>query len=161
MTSSVLAQNTAAPMPAEVEQAFREVVNNAASFESRSKYATLLVRAGNFEGGIAALEGLLVSPDAPASIRVELGVLSFRLGSYAILGKLSSRRARRSQAGAEPKSQAETLLHDVVQRNKASRLSGRLMIGLRTQSNPTSATAIHKSISGCTRCTGQRRRAQS
>jgi hypothetical protein len=62
MTSSVLAQNTASPMPAEVEQAFREVVNNAASFESRSKYATLLVRAGNFEGGIAALEGTSCFP---------------------------------------------------------------------------------------------------
>jgi hypothetical protein len=141
MTSSVLAQNTASPMPAEVEQAFREVVNNAASFESRSKYATLLVRAGNFEGGIAALEGLLVSPDAPASIRVELGVLYFRLGSYAI--SESYLRAALDDPRLEPnlKSQAETLLHDVVQRNKASRLSGRLMIGLRTQSNPTSATS--------------------
>lgn len=134
------AQNVAPPTPPEVDQAFREVIANAASVEARSKYATLLVRAGNFEGGIAALEGLLVSPDAPANIRVELGVLYFRLGSYAIAE--SYLRAAIDDPRLEPalKSQAESLLREVVQRNKTSQLSGSLMIGVRGQSNPTGAT---------------------
>jgi hypothetical protein len=140
MVTSAIAQNVGPPTQPEVEQAFREVISNASSLEARSKYATLLVRAGNFEGGIAALEGLLVSPDAPANMRVELAVLYFRLGSYAIAE--SYLRTAIDDPRLEPalKSQAESLLREVVQRNKTSQISGSLMIGVRGQSNPTSAT---------------------
>jgi tetratricopeptide (TPR) repeat protein len=140
LAASVTAQNIAPPTPPEVEQAFREVIANANSADARTKYATLLVRAGNFEGGIAALEGLLLMPDAPASIRVELGVLYYRLGSYAI--SESYLRAALEDPRLEPalKIQADSLLRDVVQRNKTTQLSGSLMIGVRGQSNPTGAT---------------------
>ena len=140
LAASVAAQNVAPPTPPEVEQAFREVIANANSADARTKYATLLVRSGNFEGGIAALEGLLLMPDAPASIRVELGVLYYRLGSYAI--SESYLRTALEDPRLEPalKIQAESLLRDVVQRNKTSQLSGSLMIGVRGQSNPTGAT---------------------
>ena len=140
MATSALAQNTPPPTAPEVDKAFREVMANASSMEARSKYATLLVGVGNFEGGIAALEGLLLMPDAPARIRVELGVLYYRLGSYAI--SESYLRAAIEDPGLEPglKAQAESLLRDVTQRNKTSQLSGTLMLGMRGQSNPTSAT---------------------
>ncbi len=135
-----MAQNTAPPTPPEVDQAFRDVVANAGSVEARTKYANLLVRSGNFEGGIAALEGLLLAPDAPASIRFELGVLYFRLGSYAISERYL--RVAIDDAKLEPalKLQAEALLREVVKRNQASQLSGSLTLGVRQQSNPTSAT---------------------
>lgn len=140
VATSALAQNVPPPTVPEVDRAFRDVLANASSMEARSKYATLLVNSGNFEGGIAALEGLLLMPDAPARIRVELGVLYYRLGSYAI--SESYLRAAIEDPRLEPalKTQAESLLRDVVQRNKTSRISGTLMLGVRGQSNPTSAT---------------------
>lgn len=140
VATSVLAQNVPPPTTQDVDRAFREVLANANSMEARSKYATLLVGIGNFEGGIAALEGLLLMPDAPARIRVELGVLYYRLGSYAI--SESYLRTAIDDPGLEPtlRAQAESLLRDVVQRNKTSRLSGTLMLGVRGQSNPTSVT---------------------
>jgi len=140
MATSAAAQNAGPPTQPEVEQAFREVLSNASSLEARSKYATLLVRAGNFEGGIAALEGLLISPDAPANMRVELAVLYFRLGSYAIAESYLRTAIEDPRLEPDIKSQAESLLRDVIQRNKTSQISGSLMIGLRGQSNPTSAT---------------------
>ncbi len=139
-TAPAFAQSSSVPAPQEVEQAFRDVVANAGSVEARSKYASLLVRSGNFEGGIAALEGLLIAPDAPASIRVELGVLYFRLGSYAISETYLRAAIDDSRLDSQQKSQAESLLREVVRRNRPSQLSGSLMLGLRSQSNPTAAS---------------------
>lgn len=140
VATTAMAQSAPPPTAVEVDKAFRDVLANANSMEVRSKYATMLVDIGNFEGGIAALEGLLLMPDAPSRIRVELGVLYYRLGSYAI--SESYLRAAIADPGLEPalKVHAETLLRDVVQRNKTSRFSGNLMLGVRSQSNPTSAT---------------------
>jgi hypothetical protein len=138
--TSAVAQNLAVSTQRQVDEAFREVVANAGSIEARTRYATLLVGTGNFEGGIAALEGLLVSPDAPASIRVELGVLYYRMGSYALAETYLRDALADPRLGSLHRVQADTLLRDVMQRNSVSQLSGSLMVGLRGQSNPTAAT---------------------
>ena len=133
--------STAADIQRQVDDAFKEVMAKADSAEARTRYASLLVKAENFEGGIAALEGLLLAPDAPAGIRVELAFLYYRLGSYALA------EAYLREALADPrlddllKQQANTLLADVVRRNQVSHLSGSLMAGLRVQRNPTAATS--------------------
>lgn len=134
------AQNAAPPSALEVDQAFREVIANASSVDARSRYATLLVQAGNFEGGIAALEGMLLSPDAPASVRVELAVLYYRLGSYASSEAYLRTALADPRLDAGQRPGAETLLRDVVQRNRRSQLTGSVVLGLRSQSNPTAAT---------------------
>ena len=131
----------------QVDDAFKEVMARADSADARERYARLLVQAGNFEGGIAALEGLLLSPDAPASIRLELAFLYYRLGSYALA------EAYLREALADPRldealrQQANTLLPDVVRRNQTSHLSGSLMAGLRSQRNPTAASSAGQVLS--------------
>lgn len=134
------AQNTSTGLQREVDEAFREVIANAGSMDARVKYATLLVQAGNFEGGIAALEGLLLSPEAPASIRFELAVLYYRLGSYALSETYLREALADSRLDGTLKKQSESLLRDVERRNRPQQLSGSLMIGLRGQSNPTAAS---------------------
>jgi hypothetical protein len=131
-----------APVPSqnEVDQVFRDVIANPASVDLRTKYASLLVRSGNYEGGIAALEGLLLAPDAPANIRLELAVLYYRLGSYAMAETYLRDALADPRLDAKQKDEAQSLLRDVAQRNKQSRLSGMVMLGLRTQTNPTGAT---------------------
>lgn len=138
--TQTVAQTAVQPTPQEVDVAFRAVVANAGSIEARSRYATLLVQAGNFEGGIAALEGMLLSPDAPASVRVELAVLYYRLGSYASSEAYLRAALADPRLDASQKTGAETLLRDVVQRNRRSQLTGSVVLGLRSQSNPTAAT---------------------
>lgn len=140
MAPAVAQPNATQHTVQEVEQAFQEVIGNAGSLAARSKYASLLVRSGNFEGGIAALEGLLIAPDAPASIRLELGVLYFRLGSYAISETYLRAAINDPRLDPQQKRQAESLLREVAQRNQRSQLSGSLMLGVRSQSNPTAAS---------------------
>ncbi len=140
LAAPALAQTASVPTPQEVDQAFRDVLANVGSVDAHSKYATLLVRSGNYEGGIAALEGLLLGADAPSSIRLELGVLYYRLGSYAasesyLRAALADPRLDTGQAA-----QAQSLLRVVEQRNRSSQLSGSVMLGLRGQSNPTGAS---------------------
>ena len=64
----------------QVDEAFRQVLKTPASLDAGLKYARLLVAAGNYEGGVAALERLLLSPNPQPGIRVELAVLYYRLG---------------------------------------------------------------------------------
>ncbi len=138
--SPAFAQSTSTPSQSEIDQIFRSVLDNPASINIRTKYATLLVQSGNYEGGIAALESLLLLPDAPANIRLELAVLYYRLGSYAISQAYLQEALSDSRLDAKQKEGAQALLGDVIERNKKSRLSGMVMLGIRTQSNPTGAT---------------------
>lgn len=140
LTAPASAQNASAGMQREVDEAFREVIAHAGSMDARVKYATLLVQAGNFEGGIAALEGLLLSPEAPASIRFELAVLYYRLGSYALSETYLREALADSRLDGTMKKQADALLRDVERRNRPQQLSASLMIGLRGQNNPTAAS---------------------
>lgn len=140
ITAPTYAQNVGAPTPQEVEQAFQEVLGKPGAVDVHSRYASLLVRSGNFEGGIAALESLLIAPDAPASIRLELGVLYFRLGSYAISESYLRAAIADPRLDAQQKRQAESLLRDVLARNQRSQVSGSVLLGLRTQSNPLLAS---------------------
>jgi tetratricopeptide (TPR) repeat protein len=134
------AQTNSVPSQTEVDQVFRDVLANPSSIDIRSKYATLLVQSGNYEGGIAALEGLLLVPDAPANIRLELAVLYYRLGSYAMSEAYLRDALADPRLDAKQKNDAQSLLSDVTARNKTSRLSGMVMLGLRAQTNPTGAT---------------------
>lgn len=131
----------------QVDEAYREVLAKTDSMDARLKYASLLVQAGNFEGGIAALEGLLLSPNAPASIRVELAILYYRLGSYAMSETYLRAAIADQRLDNVLKKQAETMLLDVVKRNRVSALTGTLMVGLRSQSNPTTATGSNQILS--------------
>lgn len=140
MGSPAWAQLTNTPSQSEIDQVFRSVLDNPASIDIRTKYATLLVQNGNYEGGVAALESLLLLPDAPANIRLELAVLYYRLGSYAMAQAYLKEALADSRLDAKQKEDAQALLRDVVERNKKSRLSGMVMLGVRAQSNPISAT---------------------
>lgn len=137
---SALAQGNSAPSQTEVDQVFREVLANPASIDTRTKYASLLVRSGNYEGGVAALEGLLLAPDAPANIRLELAVLYYRLGSYAMAESYLREALADPRLNAKQKADAQSLMRDVIERNKPSRLSGLVMLGVKAQTNPTGAT---------------------
>lgn len=66
------------------EEAFQELFRDPGNLEKTFKFAELAVKVGNYETAISALERmLLVNPNLPR-VRLELGVLYFRLGSYQV-----------------------------------------------------------------------------
>ncbi|MBX3657850.1 MAG: DUF560 domain-containing protein [Ramlibacter sp.] len=135
--ASAMAQSGAAtPLERQTEEAFRQVLQQPQDLALWSQYAQLLVQAGNYEGGIAALERLLLNPDAPPDLRVDIASLYFRLGSYAMSEAMLRHALADSRLQGEKLAFAQALQVELAKRNQRSRLSGALVAGLRHQSNP-------------------------
>ena len=121
----------------QVDEAFRQVLKTPANHETGLQYARLLIAAGNYEGGVAALERLLLNADPQPAIRVELAVLYYRLGSYQMSESLLRQALDDARLASEQRTMAQTLLRDVSARNQPSQLTGVVMLGVRRQSNPS------------------------
>jgi len=129
------------PLERQVDEAFRQSLRAPADGDATARYARLLTQSGNFEGAIAALERLLLDPNASPSVRVELGVLYYRLGSHDMAAGLLNRAIADSRLDPVLRGQAEALLKDIQQRTRVSRLDGQVTLGLRAQTNPSSRTS--------------------
>ena len=69
-------------LPARYDAAFQETLRDPANLDALFRFASLAVESGDLEGAVSALERMLIlNPDQPR-VRIELGVLYFRLGSY-------------------------------------------------------------------------------
>lgn len=133
---------------AQVNDAFREVLRDPGNLQIGQAYARLLVESGNFEGGIAALERLLLDPAADATVRVELGVLYYRVGSFGMAESYLREAVADPRLTGQVRTDAEKLLRDVERRNAPSgQLAGSVSVGLRGQSNPTAATQTGRLMS--------------
>ncbi|HEY4136567.1 MAG TPA: porin family protein [Alphaproteobacteria bacterium] len=116
------------------------MLRNPGNLQAGRNYARSLIAAGNYEGGIAALEGMLADPAADPSLRVELAVLYYRLGSYAAAESYLRTALADQRLPANVRTDAQNLLADVERRNApGGHLTGNLSIGGRFQSNPTAA----------------------
>ncbi|ABC23147.1 tetratricopeptide repeat protein [Rhodospirillum rubrum] len=149
----VLAQEAPrANIDAQIDQAFGAVLGNPANLQIGRTYAGLLVEGGNFEGAIAALERLLLDPAADPSIRVELGILYYRVGSYGMAESYLTTALADPRVSGQVRDDAEKLLRDVKRRNApGGKLSGAVSIGLRGQTNPTAASSAGSLSYGGTR----------
>jgi tetratricopeptide (TPR) repeat protein len=121
----------------QVNEAFQQVLRNPGNADAGLNYARLLVQDGNYEGGIAAMERLLLDPAAHPAVRLELAVLYYRLGSYAMAESQLTQALDNPALTGAYRTQAEALLRDTRERNQVSQLDGSVMIGLRVQSNPS------------------------
>ena len=93
---------------------------------------------GNFESAISALERMLLfNPDLPR-VRLELGVLYFRLGSFALARSYLTRAAAAEDAPPAVKARVEVFLAEIERRLSPHQFSGSIYSGLRWQSNANS-----------------------
>ena len=66
------------------DAAFQDMLKQPANLDVLFKFATLASQTGDLEGAVSALERmLLIDPNLPR-VRLELGVLYYRLGSYEV-----------------------------------------------------------------------------
>ncbi len=130
----------AEPLDRQSDEAFRQVLQKPQDLGLWSAYAQTLVKEGNYEGGIAALERSLLNPDADPYVRVEIGLLYFRLGSYAAAESMLRAALQDKRLQGDQRKLALALAAEVSKRNQRSQLSGSVVFGLRHQSNPTYRT---------------------
>jgi hypothetical protein len=136
------------PLDRQVDEAFQQVMRAPADMEAGLNYARLLVQDGNYEGGIAAMERLLLDPAAPPTVRVELAVLYYRLASYGMSEALLRQALDDNRLTGEQRTVAENLLRDVSKRNQVSQFDGVLVFGVRAQTNPAARSDRDTVLSG-------------
>lgn len=124
-------------LTSQIDEAFQRVMKTPADARAGNDYVALLVQARNYEGAIAALEGQLLDPKTLTSARVQLGMLYFRLGSYAMSESLLRQAQDDPNLPPDLRRQVDSWLREATFRNQASQWSGMAMLGLRSQTNPS------------------------
>lgn len=129
------------------DAAFQEMVRKPADLDTLFTFATLASQNGDLEGAISALERmLLINPDLPR-VRLELGVLYYRLGSYEVARTYLETALQSSALPPDVRSRAEQFMAEIEKRQSRSRFSGEFFLGTRYQSNanlgpPTSSVRL-------------------
>ena len=130
---------TRVPVSAELQQqydaAFQETLNKPADLDVLFRFAGLASQTGDLEGAISALERmLLINPDLPR-VRLELGVLYYRLGSYEAARTYLETALKSPALPADVRGKAQEYLAEINSKAQPSHLSGEVFFGWRYQSN--------------------------
>lgn len=119
----------------EYDEAFDAMMKQPANLDVLFRFATIASQTGDLEGAVSALERmLLISPDLPR-VRLELGVLYYRLGSYEIARTYLQGALDSPNLPPDVRRRAEEFMAQVVNLEKPSHFSGEAFIGWRYQSN--------------------------
>ncbi|MFQ5620068.1 MAG: tetratricopeptide repeat protein, partial [Rhodospirillales bacterium] len=125
----------------EYEAAFQAVLKDPGSLDKTFRYAELAVAVGDLEGAISALERMLIyTPNLPR-VRLELGSLYFRLGSYAIAKSYLTRAIEAKDVPADVRDRVTAFLEEIEKRASVHRLSGSIYAGMRFQTNANAGPA--------------------
>lgn len=117
------------------DQAFKSMLANPADLDVTFRYAELAIQIGDFEAAISALERMLLfNPDLPR-VRLELGVLYFRLGSYAVARSYLQRATEGQNVPDDVRARVAVYLAEIDKRLSPHQLAGSLYGGLRYQTN--------------------------
>lgn len=132
------AQAPAAPssdLQRQYDAAFQETLTKPADLDVLFRFAALATQTGDLEGAISALERmLLINSDLPR-VRLELGVLYYRLSSYEVARTYLETALASPAVPADVRGKAQEYLAEIDSRTRPSSLSGEVFLGWRYQSN--------------------------
>lgn len=120
---------------AEYDAAFQQTMEHPADLDVLFRFATVASKSGDLEGAISALERiLLINPDLPR-VRLELGVLYYRLGSYEVARTYLDGALKSPDLPPDVRERAGQFMAEITRQEKRSRFSGEVFFGWRYQSN--------------------------
>ncbi len=130
------------------DAAFAAMLADPANLDKIFKFAELANATGDLEGAVSALERMLLIDANLPRVRLELGVLYYRLGSFEaartyLLAVLATKDLPQDVRG-----RAETFLAEIEKQRSPSKLFGTLMMGLRYQSNANAAPTGNVRVGG-------------
>lgn len=139
-------QEERARLEAAYEEAFQRMLKDPSNLDKTFLFAEFAVRVGDLEGAIGALERMLLyNPDLPR-VRLELGVLYFRLQSYEIARSYLLRALEGEDVPEAVSERVAVYLAEIDKRLSRHAFSGSIYGGLRWQSNanagPSSSSVL-------------------
>jgi tetratricopeptide (TPR) repeat protein len=129
------------PPATDYDSAFQIMLQDPSDLDAAFRFAELAVQAGDLEGAVAALERMLIfNPNLPR-VRLELGVLYFRLASYQAAKGYLQGAMEAADAPADVRRRVAEYLAEIDKRLSPHRFNGSFQIGARYQTNANSANA--------------------
>jgi len=127
--------HAASNLEQQFEEAFKHMLQDPANLDKSFRYAELGIQIGDYEAAISALERMLLyNPDLPR-VRLELGVLYFRLGSFTIARAYLTRAVEGDNVPDDVRARVAVFLDEIDNRLSKHRFSGSVYGGMRYQTN--------------------------
>lgn len=125
------------------EAAYDALLQDPGNVDKALAYVATLVGDRDYEAAVAVLERLAIRYPDDARIRLEIGVMYYRLGSYLMADK--SFEQVKTMPGADPAlvAKAEEFSRRAEPQTRQSRFSGKLYGGLRYQTNANAGPDSH------------------
>jgi tetratricopeptide (TPR) repeat protein len=117
------------------DAAFQEMLAKPADLDVLFKFASLASQTGDLEGAISALERMLLINANLPRVRLELGVLYYRLSSFEVAAEYLEGALKSPGVPADVRDRAQQFLAQIKSQQQPSHLHGELFLGLRYQSN--------------------------
>lgn len=131
-------QPPAADTRSAYDAAFQETLRKPSDPPTLIRYAELAVKVGDVEGAITALERLLLVDGDQPRLRLQLGLLYYRLGSFEVARSYLETARASARATPEVRNRATQAIAEVDRNHGMSRFSGDVLAALRYSSNANS-----------------------
>lgn len=134
------AQNSPAPLVAQYNAAFEQMLRQPSNLDAIFNYARLAAQVGDYEGAIGAYERMLIYNPKLPTVRYELGRLYYLLGSYAFADDYF-RGALANDIPADVRADIESYRRRIGDLQATDRITGSIGMGFEYQSNANAAPA--------------------
>src|SRR5262245_58373175 len=125
----------------EQQALFQRTFKEPGNLDVAFRYAEVSTQLGDFEAAIGALERMLFFNAKLPRVRLELGVLYFRLGSYEMAKSYFSSAIADPSAPPEVRATVQAYLNEIEKRLNPNLLAGFVQTGVRYQTNATAGPA--------------------
>ena len=110
-----------AELQAQQNTAFQQMLKDPGNLETVMAYAQAATKAGDYEAAVSAYEGMLVIDSNLPRVRLELGILYYRLKSYETSRTYLETALASPTLPGEVRKPAELLLAKMPKQSKSSR----------------------------------------
>ena len=117
------------------EDAYQEVLKDPGNLDKSFRFTQLAIERGDFEAAISALERMLITNPNLPRVRLELGVLYFRLGSYALAKSYLESAIKGKEVPPKVRERVGVFLAKINDLLSTSKVFGSVSAGLRYQTN--------------------------
>ena len=118
-----------------LENAYQEVLKDPGNLDKSFRFTQLAIERGDYEAAISALERMLITNPNLPRVRLELGVLYFRLGSYALAKSYLESAIKGKEAPPKVRERVGVFLAKINDLLSTSKVFGSVSAGLRYQTN--------------------------
>lgn len=150
--TGAFAQGASADAPLEArktyDDSFKAMIQDPANLDKTFAFAQAAIAVGDLEGAISSLERMLfVNPNLPR-IRLELGVLYFRLGSFVAAKQYFESVLEQPDVPDPVRERVNTFMAEIAKRDTRHHWSGSVFGGVKFQTNANTATGTGNVLVG-------------